>query len=154
MRTVDTTEYITMLRGLLSQGQTVQLPVSGNSMLPFLIHNRDSVTLCRPDSALKVGDIVLYQRPGGEYILHRVCRVTAEGIFCVGDAQQLVEGPLPPDCVSARASAVCRKGKTLAPGDAMWEFFEHVWIRMIPCRHAIMRLYGIRFPDGKGAAHE
>lgn len=154
MYTVDTNEYISMLRELLDAGQTVQLPVSGNSMLPFLIHNRDNVTLSPPGSALEVGDIVLYQRPGGQYILHRICRITQAGIFCIGDAQQQVEGPIAPKAVFGRVTAAVRKGKALTPGTPLWDFFARVWIRMIPCRHGLMRLYGIRFPDGKGAAHE
>lgn len=154
MYTVDTNEYISMLRELLDAGQTVQLPVSGNSMLPLLIHNRDSVTLARPETPLKVGDIVLYQRPTGEYILHRICRITQAGIFCIGDAQQQVEGPIAPDAVFGRVTAAVRKGKTLTPGTPLWDFSARAWIRMIPCRHTLMRLYGIRFPDGKGAAYE
>lgn len=154
MYTVDTNEYISMLRELLDAGQTVQLPVSGNSMLPFLIHNRDSVTLTRPETPLKAGDIVLYQRPTGEYILHRICRITDQGFYALGDAQMLIEGPLDPDCVFGRVTAAVRKGKTLTPGTPLWDFFARVWIRMIPCRHVLMRLYGIRFPDGKGAAYE
>lgn len=154
MLTMDTNEYISMLRELLAAGQVVQLPVSGNSMLPLLIDKRDSVTLVRPETPLKVGDIVLYQRSTGEYILHRVCRITHQGFYALGDAQMLIEGPLDPGCVFGRVTAIRRKGKSLSHGSIWWEFFEHIWIRMIPCRHTLMRLYGIRFPDGKGARHE
>ncbi len=154
MKVVDTQQYISMLRELLEAGQTVSLPVAGNSMLPFLADKRDSVTLRRADSPLKVGDIALYQRENEDFILHRVCRVTHEGFFAVGDAQQLIEGPLGPGCVLGRVTAVRRKEKILGPGSFWWEFFEHIWIRMIPVRRRIMGLYGNLFSRGKGAGHE
>ncbi len=154
MKTMNTAEYISMLRELLAAGQTVNLPVAGNSMLPFLIHNRDSVTLKFPDRPVTIGDIALYQRPTGEYILHRVCRMDSGGFYAVGDAQQLIEGPLDPGSIFGIVISARRKGKTMAPGGFWWEFFEHVWIRLIPLRHRLMRLWGIRIPDGKGAHHE
>ncbi len=150
MKIVDTTEYISALGELLAAGQTVHLPVAGNSMLPLLVHNRDNVTLERSDTPLKKGDIVLYQRQSGEYILHRICRVTGDGFYAVGDAQQSIEGPLPENTVLGRVTSLRRKGKNLAPGNFWWEFFEHIWIRLIPCRHFLMKLYGIRIPSGKG----
>ena len=42
-------------------------------MWPFICHGRDRVVLssCTPDQ-LKVGDIVLFQTPLGNYMLHRI----------------------------------------------------------------------------------
>ena len=40
LRKVDTTEYLSMLRGLVEEGRTVSLLVSGSSMSPFLSESR------------------------------------------------------------------------------------------------------------------
>lgn len=154
MKQVDTQSYISMLRELVEQGHEVSLPIAGNSMLPFLIHNRDAVYFRKPERPLRVGDMVFYQRKNGQYIMHRICRITKDGIYTVGDAQQLIEGPLQETQIFARVTAVLRKGKRIGPGSFWWEFFEHIWIRIIPCRHALMRLYGIRFTPGKGEDHD
>lgn len=154
MKQVDTREYISMLLELIEQGHEVSLNIAGNSMLPFLAHNRDSVRLRKPDRALKMGDIILYQRQTGQFVLHRICRIAKDGIFTVGDAQQLIEGPLKPEQIFGLVTDATRKNKLTGPGDFWWEFFEHVWLRLIPCRHAIMRLYGICFVPQKGDDHE
>ena len=45
------------------------------------------------------------------------------------------------DQVIAVVTAVVRKGQRMAPGDFWWEFFEKVWIRMVPFRGLLRRLY-------------
>ena len=91
-RILDTQEYLDTVCQLLQQGETsVAVPVAGGSMVPFL-HNGDTVYLDLPDSPVKRGDIVLYTRSYGRYILHRVYRVRRDGSYImVGDAQTELE---------------------------------------------------------------
>ena len=44
-RTVDNDLYLGMLKGLLEEGKSVSVTVSGGSMTPFVIHLRDTVFL-------------------------------------------------------------------------------------------------------------
>ena len=67
---------------------------------------------------------------------------TREGYYLVGDAQTQIEGPLRREQIFARIIKVRRKGKILEPGNFWWEFFEHVWIRIIPVRRAVAWCYG------------
>ncbi len=144
MRELDTQEYVAMLRELIEQGHEVNLRIAGNSMLPFLLHQRDVVYVTQPDRPLKVGDIVFYQRQNGQFIMHRICRIRNDGYYTVGDAQQLIEGPLDREQIFGLVTKVCRKGKLIGPGSFWWEFFARVWIRMVPLRHFVMRVYGAR----------
>lgn len=43
--------------------------------------------------------------------------------------------------IFALITKVRRKEKWLEPGDFWWEFFEHVWLHMIPLRRGIMWCY-------------
>ena len=130
------------LLGLLEETDPVPLVISGNSMSPFLIHGRDVVYLSRVTAPLKRGDMILYRRDNGAYILHRICSLEG-GTYClVGDAQVLIERGVRPDQVLAVVTAVRRKDKLLRPGSFWWEFFARVWIRVIPLRRRIVRLYG------------
>ena len=43
MRYIDTREYVSALRDLVQQGREVSLIISGSSMSPFLIHERDVI---------------------------------------------------------------------------------------------------------------
>lgn len=141
MKTVDTREYLTVLKELVEQGKEVSLKIAGNSMSPFLIHNRDTVYFKQPDRKLKKGDIVFYQRKNGQYIMHRIYKVKPEGYYIVGDRQKEIEGPVKREQIFAIVTSVVRKGKTIKPGDFWWEFFEHVWIHMIPLRDSIIALF-------------
>lgn len=141
MKKVDTKEYVSMLRELTESGKEVSMLIAGNSMSPFLIHERDSICFKKPDRKLRRGDMVFYQRTSGQYVMHRIYKVSAEGYYIVGDAQQDIEGPVKREQIFALITRVRRKGKWIAPGDFWWEFFEHVWIRMVPVRRLIIGSY-------------
>ena len=142
-RVVDTREYVSVLREIAEEGKVVSMLIAGSSMAPFLCHNRDYIYFTRPDRELRKGDMVFYQRDSGQYVMHRICRVRPEGYYLVGDAQTQIEGSLRRDQIFARIIRVKRKGKILEPGDFWWEFFEHVWIRLLPVRRFLVKVYGI-----------
>ncbi len=137
------------LLALLNETDCVPLVISGSSMSPFLAHSRDTVYLSRADRPLKRGDMILYQRDGGGYVLHRILSVEKDSFTLLGDAQTLPEPGIRPEQVRAYVKAVCRKGKLLQKGSFWWEFFEKVWIRMVPVRPVIIKIYaGIRRTTG------
>ena len=66
---VDTKEYLDMVSDLLREGrEQVAVTVAGSSMVPFL-HHGDKVYLDPLPEVLKAGDVVLYRRAGGQYVL-------------------------------------------------------------------------------------
>lgn len=143
MREVDAQEYMTVLRELIEEGHQVSLLISGSSMSPFLIHHRDTIYFKKPDRELKVGDMVFYRRGNGKYIMHRIRRIRPEGFYMIGDAQWEIEGPLQREQIFGLITAVERKGKLIQPGDFWWEFFAKVWLRIIPLRRLIQRIYQV-----------
>lgn len=130
-----------MLRELTEEGREVSVPVAGNSMSPFLIHERDVLCFRKPERALKKGDMVFYQRTSGQYIMHRIIRVRPEGYYIAGDAQDQIEGPVAGEQIFAVITKVRRKDRWTGPGDFWWEFFEHIWIHVVPFRRGIMYVY-------------
>ena len=133
-------------RILAEEPQVTRLPllVTGGSMNPFLIQGRDTVYLSRLERAARRGDILLYRRDNGKYILHRVWRVEKDGtLTIVGDAQTELERGIREDQIIAIVSSVVRKGKNMAPGSFWWEFFEKVWIRIVPLRGFLRKLYSV-----------
>ena len=95
MREIDTRTYISTLRELVREGHDVNLIISGSSMAPFLIHHRDTIIFGPVDRPLKRGDMVFYERPSGQFVMHRIRKVGREGLYLIGDAQTETEGPLP-----------------------------------------------------------
>lgn len=128
---------------LLEQTDSVPLTVTGNSMSPFLIHGRDTVYLSKVTRPLKKGDIIFYRRTSGQYVLHRICRVHPDGYDLVGDAQTVIEPGIRPEQVLATGNAVRRKGMLLQKGDFWWDFFEGFWLKILPLRPVLRRLYGL-----------
>ena len=130
-------------RQLLQDESISSLPlvISGSSMSPFLVHGRDTVFLSRLTRPVKRGDVLLYRRKSGAYILHRVYRVDGESFTMVGDAQTELESGIRPEQVIAVMTSAERKGKRQAPGCFWWNFFEKVWIRMVPLRPFVRNVY-------------
>lgn len=117
------------------------LVITGNSMSPFLVHGRDTVYLSRLTRPVRRGDMLLYQRRGGSYVLHRVYKAAPESLTMIGDAQTVLEPGIRREQVIAIVTRVERKGKQLGPGSFWWDFFEKIWIRIIPLRRTAQRLY-------------
>jgi len=140
---VDTREYVDALRSVVEEGKETGMIISGDSMTPFLIHERDAICFRKPDTPLRAGDMVFFQRDNGRYVMHRICRIRPDGYYLAGDAQTAIEGPIRRDQIFARITRVRRKGTWLQPGCFWWEFFAHVWIRIIPLRPILVRLYGL-----------
>lgn len=147
IKVVDTQKFIDALIPLLDQGKEVQLPVAGSSMSPFLADGRDALLLRKISGAVKKGDMVLFRRRSGQYVMHRVCRVRSEnGNMCyymIGDGQMQVEGPIMRGQILAVVSLVKRKGKWIGPGNFWWKFFRIVWLNIVPLRPAAIRGWSV-----------
>ena len=130
-------------RQLLNDENITALPlvISGNSMSPFLVHGRDTVYLSRLDRPAKRGDVLLYKRDSGAYILHRVYKADKDSYTMVGDAQTQLEQGIRQDQIIAIMTSALRKGKLQKKGSFWWEFFEKLWIRIIPLRPMLTKIY-------------
>lgn len=143
MKQLDTYTYVSALRELVASGQTVSVRIAGNSMAPFLVDTRDSICFHAPDRPFRRGDMVFYQRETGQYVMHRIARVRAEGCYLVGDAQQLLEGPIAPEQIFAIVVQVQRKGTWIDASNFWWKFFAGPWLALLPLRRALLRLYSV-----------
>ena len=141
VRTIDTATYLTVLRELVEDGNSVSLIVSGRSMSPFLEHERDTVYFEAPKRNLRKGDIVFYQRRNGQYVMHRIYKVKGDDYYIVGDAQRVLEGPVQRDQIFAIVTQIKRNGRMLTPSNLTWKFYERVWINLLPYRGLLMLPY-------------
>ena len=107
---INEEEFIRIIEDKFLKSENVNLTVTGNSMVPFLVHKRDSVILSAPDDIIRKGDILFYRRKNGKCVLHRVKKITDHGLYFIGDSQNTIEGPLDKSCVLAKCNSVIRKG--------------------------------------------
>ena len=145
VKTVDTQTFLDAVKEMVREGRDVPVTITGNSMSPFLVHGRDRVLLSRITRPLQKGDMVLYQRKGGQYVMHRIRRIDRRRneYYMIGDAQAVTEGPLAEGQIAAVVTSVCRKGKWLKQGDFWWEFFRGLWLNMVPFRRPVLQVYAL-----------
>ena len=143
VRVLAPEELMAHLPDLLEEVEAVPLLISGSSMSPFLVHGRDTVFLSKVTRPLKRGDMILYRRDSGAYVLHRICKADDGCYSLVGDAQAWIERGIRQDQVLAVVTMVLRKGKLQKKGSFWWDFFEKVWLGLIPVRPWILRLYAV-----------
>ena len=63
----------------------IRIPVHGFSMMPLIRPEKDMITIMPLIRAPMVGDIVMFRRGDGKYIVHRVYRTFKDGIQTWGD---------------------------------------------------------------------
>lgn len=141
VRVIEPRLLTEQLPQLLQEAESVPLVISGSSMVPFLVHGRDTVYLSKVAQPLKKGDMIFYRRRGGQYVLHRICKVRDGSYDLVGDGQVAIEHGIGPEQILAVVKAVRRKEKLLRKGSFLWEFFEHIWLVLRPFRPGIIRVY-------------
>lgn len=143
-RYIELKEYIPVLIEILESDRDVNLPVSGSSMSPFLVSGRDTVIISKPKESFKCGNIVLFRRNNGQYIMHRIHHIDKNGgLYLIGDGERKVEGPICEEQVLGIIHKVIRKNRLIESKDLSWLFFERIWIRIIPFRPIAHSIYKI-----------
>ena len=136
-------ELSPLITGLIDEGIDVALTVTGNSMKPMLTTHRDSVLLTKCDpTALKVGDLPLYRRENGKYILHRIVKVNAETYDMAGDHQKDVERGVNKSQVLCVVKGFTRNGRYHSVTEPLYLLYVHLWRIMLPLRGFVMRTHG------------
>ncbi len=127
---VDTREYLNTICQLLQEGKRdLPVPVTGNSMCPFL-HPGDIVYL-NLYAGLEKGDIILFTRPDGNFVLHRIYRIEKDGTYLMLGDNQLVPEPVPAQRIHAKVTSARCKDKLLTPKSLRWRCFAKLWTRSL-----------------------
>lgn len=138
---VNAQQYLDVMKDLINQGETVPILISGFSMRPFLMHNRDTILVIKPSFPLKKGDVVLYQRLNGKYILHRIIKVNSDNTYNItGDAQSIIETGVRQSQIVGVVTKIYRKNKWITPKSPTWIFYSRVWVHTVPLRRYIFSI--------------
>ena len=140
---VSMEELSPIIESVISSGSDAVLCITGNSMLPLWRDRHNSVVLTACDvNELKVGDIPLYKRENGQYVLHRIIKVNEDSFDLLGDAQWAIEKGLPKGCVLAVAKGYyTEKGKYVSCDSKKHKRYFAVWHSLLPIRRLILAVY-------------
>ena len=134
-------ELSPVMQSCMEAGSEVILTVTGNSMRPYLKHQRDQVVLAKCDPHhLQIGDVPLYRRQDGRFVLHRIVGLGASTYTMCGDAQTEKEYAVPADCILAVATGFYRRGKFVSCTAFQYQAYRRFWMAAFPVRPLLLRL--------------
>ena len=116
---------IRSLGQVLEESGEVVIRTSGTSMEPLLHENESTVLVRKRTAPCRKNDVVLFIRPSGQYVLHRIVKVTGDTYTCIGDNQFQQEKGLTHDQMIGVVTALYR-------GEKRWE--ADCWQYKLYCR--------------------
>ncbi len=115
--------------------KTFKLQITGTSMLPLLVAGRDSVILKKVSEPLKTGDLPLYKRADGTFVLHRIVGSDSNGFIMCGDNQSQKESGITENQIIGIVTAITRKGKTFSVDDKKYLKYVNFWLKMLNVKY-------------------
>lgn len=127
---------------MFSEDGSFTLTITGCSMFPTLLGGRDRVTLVKPPERLKKNDLPLYRRKNGQFVLHRIVRVEADGSYtCCGDHQWVLEKGITQEQIVALAVGFKRKKVSFSNTTPHYCRWVRFWTFLLPLRKFIFSTY-------------
>ena len=126
---------------LVQKGVTVTFPVTGQSMLPFIIGGKESVILHAP-GLTAVGDVVLAWVDGNVYVVHRIINIDGDRVTLMGDGNlRGTEHCLLKD-IKARVTHVVSADNKKRDLYSRWRVLgAKVWYWLRPIRRYLLAIY-------------
>ena len=126
---------------LVQKGVTVTFPVTGQSMLPFIIGGKESVILHRP-GLIAVGDVVLAGVDGNRYVVHRIIKLDYDRVTLMGDGNvKGTEHCLLKDVKARVTHVVDAKDRTHYLYNRWRMLGAKVWYWLRPIRRYLLAIY-------------
>lgn len=112
----------------------------GVSMMPLLRQDRDLMILKKAEPGkLRKLDAVLFIRPNGQYVLHRILEEKDGVYWIVGD--NCVSGEyVKEEQIIGVLTGVVRDGKTIDVEDPWYQRYVHLWCDHYRVRFAVLRV--------------
>ena len=116
----------------------------GDSMWPLLHEGRDLMIIDKkPEGRMKKYDAILYKRPCGKYIMHRILKVRQDDYVLCGDNRWLREFGVKDEWILGVLTAVVRKGKRVSVTSWKYRLYVHIWCDFYWIRAFILRGWGV-----------
>jgi signal peptidase I len=113
----------------------------GDSMMPLLRERRDLLIVeKRPEGRCKKFDIVLYRRPSGKHILHRIIKVRKDDYIIAGDNRWEREFGVKDEWISGVLTGVVRDGKRMDLSGWKYRMYVFLWCDLFWVRAGILWL--------------
>ncbi len=122
----------------LKNGNTITYFTVGSSMRPLLIERKTHVMIA-PVVAAKPGDIVLYVRQNGAYVLHRCMKSDAQFYYMRGDNTYGLEKIRREQALGV-VTHIYRKGKRFDTANKPYNSYVTFWNAIYPFRWLLWQM--------------
>ena len=120
----------------------------GSSMCPLIRQGKDVMIIRRPQnwdayegntvSKVRKLDVPLYRRDRGQYVLHRVVKVTEEGYVLRGDNTYSDEKGITDQNILGVLTGVRRNGKEMSVDSTKYKLYTYFWYYIYPVRKIVV----------------
>lgn len=112
----------------------------GTSMLPMLKQDRDLFTVRKKGAErCRRYDVVLYRRPPGHYVLHRIVEVRDKDYVLLGDNCIRREYGIREEDILGVLTGFVRNGTSRSVTDLGYRLYVRLWCGLYPLRAVLMR---------------
>ena len=129
------------VKRLVRQGFHVTIRTKGNSMLPFIRGEIDSVELSLPEVPYAKGDIVLAEVEPDHYILHRIWEMRGEKVILMGDGNCRGKEKCRYENLIAKVDYIVLPDESKVNPNTRWaRFLARLWRILLPLRPYLLSL--------------
>jgi hypothetical protein len=110
-------------------------------MMPLLRQNRDLMVIeRRKPGRCKKYDAVLYRRPDGKHVMHRILKVRQQDYVLCGDNRWQRETGVQDSWIIGVLTAVIRDDKEIPVTDWRYRLYVHLWCDLFYIRGGLLWL--------------
>lgn len=115
--------------------------VHGYSMYPLLCNHRDSVYIEKANSYKKY-DVVLFERPNGKLVLHRIIKIKNGVYYFCGDNDFVIEKVAEQQFIG-KMTEFSRKDKEYTINNFWYKLYTRVWCCSLFTKKILKRIYNL-----------
>lgn len=113
---------------------TARIRLDGNSMYPLIRRMKDYVTVSPLKRRILKGDIVLFRRADGQFVVHRVYKIKGQRVITMGDNCARPDSEIAADRVLGYVTRIERGNRTINSDSFLRRRFGLMWLRLLPLR--------------------
>ena len=123
-----------------SKGYIVYTNV-GDSMMPLLRQNKDLMVIRKITAPLKKNDAVLFKRPNGTYVLHRIIKVCGLGQYRIAGDNCFYSEIVPEEWIIGILTEVIKDGRHISVESDEYK----AYLKKVPWHRLMLKLR--RYPQ-------
>lgn len=137
---IELSALLPFIEEAFARDKTFKINITGTSMNPLLFEKRDFVIIKKPCFPLEIGDIPLYRRKDGTFVLHRIVGKDEYGYVLCGDNQFILEHGIKDKNIIGVVCEMNIDGKSVSVDDPQYIKHKKKYVKNVNSRYPLRRL--------------